>query len=127
VNWRPQDGTTFTKTPIQMQVSYQTTRPADKAAAALQELCRIHFANRGYILLSGADVQDAAYWAAYFLELIFKQSGHVVNVERVSVYGTPEIYLNDPIPGGRSTPTWKASVRAGVFTVNFETGKPENR
>jgi len=127
VNWRPQDGTTFTKTPIQMQVSYQTTRPADKAAASLQELCRIHFANRGYILLPGADVQDAAYWAAYFLELIFKQAGHVVNVERVSVYGSPEIYLNDPIPGGRNAATWKASVRAGVFTVNFETGKPEGK
>jgi subtilisin family serine protease len=128
VKWRPMNEQNFRETKVIFTVAIQTTKPAATAAKELREYVLNHFSNRAYILLVDADDADAGYWAAYFLELISSRAATPLKLNTEYVYVlTPgaACILTDPVAGGKAGPTWKASVKAGVFTVNFETGKPE--
>ena len=119
ITWRANNSTQFVKTPIQLNVQYTHRKNAQEAATEIYQLTNAHFASRGYILPNDADVQDAIYWAAYFYELILGRVDAKLNVKvsRISAYGTPELFLNDPV---KKTTTYKRAMKAGAVAVDYD-------
>ena len=119
VIWRSNNSSQYTKTPLQINVSYTHKKPSAAAIAEIYDATKWYFSNRGYILPDNSDAQDAAYWAAYFYELILGRVDYKYNVkvDRISVYGSPELYLVSPI---KKTATYKKAMRVGAVAVDYD-------
>jgi hypothetical protein len=119
VIWRSNNSSQYTKTPLQINVSYTHKKLSAAAIAEIYDATKWYFSNRGYILPDNSDAQDAAYWAAYFYELILGRVDYKYNVkvDRISVYGSPELYLVSPI---KKTATYKKAMRVGAVAVDYD-------
>lgn len=83
--WKPQDSNTFRRDTIFMTADYTTRFTAEYAVDALKAASEAYGQNRGFQLLAGDDLAEAAYWWRHFYEMILRQRGYNVTLSSVVI------------------------------------------
>lgn len=95
VRWKAADDAEHSTLYFRLTVSAKFKEDAEDFARRLDEETNRHFRSRTYFLRRGSDYWDAAFWVAYFYELILrKQEGidtEVLQIEAYNEEGLPVI------------------------------------
>lgn len=100
---------------FKIAVDYKTRKPSDMAAAELTRATREHFRSRGYITQTPVDEWLAAYWVAFFYEMILKEEGYDVDVYCVRIQGAGNEVCREVFEKPQRVKQRRATV-AGVIT-----------
>jgi len=88
MHWRAGDdpGTAMRQASVTMTVDYTTQLTAPYALDSLSTATANYWRNRGFVLLPGDDLVEAAFWARFFYENIMKtEKGMALRVTQITV------------------------------------------
>jgi len=83
--WRAADQNTLRKDTIFMTAEYTSKFTSEYAVDALKAASDAYNQNRGFVLLAGDDLAEAAFWWRHFYEMILKQRGYNITLSNVTI------------------------------------------